>query len=85
MQHEGQFLVAHLDRFGGVHRLRLGLRHHHGDGLADMARLVRGQQQMRADEHRAAARPGELHVEFGLRQRIVRNGLELVGERNRRR
>ena len=79
MQHEWQFLVAHLHRFGGIRRLRLGFRHHHGDRLADMARSVRGQQQMRADENRAAARRGELHVEFGLRHRIVRNGLEIVG------
>ena len=79
MQHERQFLVTHLDRLGGVHRLRLGLGDHHGDRFADMARLVGGQQQMRADEHRAAAGRGELHVVFGLRQRIVRNGLEPIG------
>ena len=79
MQHEGQLLVLHLHRFGRVHRLRLGRGDHHGDGLADMARLVGGQQQMRADENRAAARRGKLHVVFGLRQRIVRNGFEVVG------
>ena len=79
MQHEGQLLVLHLHRFGRVHRLRLGRGDHHGDGLADVARLVRGQQQMRTDENRAAARRGKLHVVFGLRQRIVRNGFEVVG------
>ena len=79
MQHEGKFLVTDFHCFGRIHGLRLGLRHHEGDGLADMACLVRGQQQMRADEDRAAAGAGELHVEFGLRQRIVRNGFELVG------
>ena len=85
MQHERQHLVVDVDRLGGVERLRLGLGHHHGDGLADMARLVGRKQHVRADEHRAAPRRVQLHVEFGLRQRIVRDRTELVGERNRRR
>ena len=68
MQHERQFLVGHLHRFRRVHRLRFGFGHHHGDGLADMPRFVRRQQQMRPDENRAAAGRGKLHVEFGLRQ-----------------
>ncbi len=71
VQHERQFLVHDIDRLGGVERLRFGLRHHHGDGFADMARLVGGQQHMRADEDLAAAGPGELHVVARLRQRIV--------------
>ena len=79
MQHEGQFVVDDLQRFGRIERLRFGLRHHHGDGLADMARFVGGQQQMRADEDLAAAGPGELHVVARLRQRIVRDGAEAVG------
>ena len=78
MQHERQFLVGHLHRFRRVHRLRFGFGHHHGDGLADMARFVRRQQQMRTDENRAAAGRRKLHVELGLRQRIVRNWLEVV-------
>ena len=78
MQHERQFLVGHLHRFRRVHRLRFGFGHHHGDGLADMPRFVRRQQQMRTDEHRAAAGRRKLHVELGLRQRIVRNWLEVV-------
>src|SRR6266446_8995530 len=45
-----------------------------------MARPVGRQQHVRADEHGAAAGSVELHVVFGLRQRIVRNGLELIGE-----
>ena len=79
MQHERQFLVTHFDRLGGVHGLRLGLRHHHGDRFADMPRLVGRQQRIGPDEHRAAVGPGELHVEFGLRHRIVRDRPKLVG------
>ena len=85
MQHEGQFLVHDIERLRGIERLRLRLRHHHGDGFADMARLVGGQQHMRADEDFAAAGAGELHVVARLRQRIVRDGAEAVGQRNRRR
>ena len=79
MQHEGQFVVDDLERFGRIERLRAGFRHHHGDRFADVARLVGGQQQMRADEDLAAAGPGELHVVARLRQRIVRDGAEVVG------
>ena len=56
MQHEGQFVVSDRERLGGIERLRFGLRHHHGDGLADMAHFVGGKKQMRADENLAAAR-----------------------------
>ena len=79
MQHEGQFVVDYLQRFGRIERLRFGLRHHHGDGLADVAHFVGGQQQMRADEDLAAAGPGELHVVARLRQRIVPDRAEAVG------
>ena len=78
MEHEGQFVVDDLQRFRRIERLRFGVRHYHGDGLADMAHLVGGQQQMRADEDLAAAGPGELHVVARLRQRIVRDGAEVV-------
>ena len=44
-----------------------------------MAGLVGRQQQVRADEDLAAAGGVQLHVVFGLRQRIVRNGGEPVG------
>jgi hypothetical protein len=67
MQHERQFVVDDVERLGGIERLRFGLRHHHGDGFADMARLVGGQQHMRADEDFAAAGAGELHVVARLR------------------
>ena len=80
MQDERQFLIIHHDRLGGIERLGLGFRHHGGDRLADMACLVGGQQQVRADEHRAAARRMQLHVEFGFWQRIVRNGIEPGGQ-----
>ena len=79
MQHEGQFVVDDLDRLGRIERLRFGLRHHHGDRFADVARLVGRQQQMRADEDFAAAGSGELHVIARLRQRIVPDGAEAVG------
>jgi hypothetical protein len=79
MQHKGQFLVAHIDCFGGVQGPRLGFGHDHGDGFADMARFVRGQQNVRAGKNRAAAGGGELHVEFGLRNGIVRNGRKSIG------
>ena len=79
MQHEGQFVVDDGERLGGIERLRLGFRDHHGDGFADMARFVGGQQQMRADEDLAAAGRGELHVVARFRQRIVADGAEAVG------
>ena len=80
VQHMGQHLVVDLDRLGAIERLRQGLGHHHGDGLAHMTRLVGRQQEMRADEDGAAARRAELHVVFGLGQRIVRDGTEIVGQ-----
>ncbi len=80
VQDERQFLVVDHDRLGGIHRLRLGFGDDHGHRLADMARLVGRQQHVRTDEHRSAARGVQLHVEFGLRQRIVRDRVELVGE-----
>src|SRR5262249_34528370 len=76
----GQDFVIDHDRLCGVERLRHALRQHHGDRLADVAGLVRRQQQMRADEHRAAACGRKLHVVSGLRQRIRRDGAEAVGE-----
>jgi hypothetical protein len=79
LRHPGKFLIRDRHRLGRVERLRARFRHHHGDGFADVARLVGGQQRMRADEHAAAARARELQVGAGLRQRIVRNGLEAVG------
>ena len=76
---EGQDLVVDLQGLGGVLRLRLRLRHHHGDGLAHMAGAVGGQQHVRADEDIAsAAGRGELHVEFGLGQGIVGDGLQPI-------
>jgi len=80
MQDERQFLVAHLDRFGGIQGQRFGLRHHHGDRFADVPRLVGREQRIGPDEHRAAFGPGELHIEFGLRHRIVRDRREAVCE-----
>ena len=76
---EGKLLVFDLDRFRGIERLRPGLGHDHRDRLADMARLVGRERHVRADEDLAAAGAGELHVEFRLRHRRVRNGLEAVG------
>ena len=77
---ERQLFVVDLDRFGGVERLVLGFGDHHRHRLADMARLVGRQQHVRTDEHLAAARRVQLHVVAGLRQRIVRDRPELVGE-----
>ena len=79
VHHERQFFVAHDQRFGGVERLRFGCGNDHRHRLADVAHPVRRQQHMRAGEHVAAARPGELHVEFGLGHRIVRNGRQAIG------
>jgi hypothetical protein len=80
MKNERQFLVIDLDGFGGVERLCLGLRHDGDDRLAHMAYLVGRQQHVRTDEDRAAAGGMELHVVFGLRHRIVRNGVQPLGE-----
>ena len=77
---EGQFLVVDLDRFGGVHGPVLGVGDHHRDRLADVARLVGGQEHVRADEDGAAAGRVQLHVELGFRQRVVRNGGEFFRE-----
>ena len=80
VQHERQHLVVDVDRLGGVERLGLGLCHHHGDRLADMARLVRRKQHVRTDEQRAPLRRMQLHVEFCLRQRIMRDRMKPGGE-----
>ncbi len=80
MVDSGQQLVVDLDRFRGIERLRDGFGHDHRHRLADMARLVGRQQQVRADEDRPAAGTGELHVVSGLGQRIVRDGAEAVGQ-----
>ena len=74
----GQFLIVDCDRFGGVLRLRCGLRDHDHDRFADMAHLVRWQQHLRADKDRAAARTGQFHVIAGLRHRVVRDRREPV-------
>ena len=76
---EGQDLIIDLQGLGGVLGLGLRLRHHHGDGLAHMAGAVGGQQHVRADEDIAStARRCELHVEFGLGQGIVGDGLQSI-------
>jgi hypothetical protein len=62
----GQDLVVDRDGFRCVERLRHGLGHDHNHGLADMARLVAGQQRVRAEERRTAARRVQFHVVFGL-------------------
>ena len=43
IRHEGQELVVDLDSFRRVIGLRLRLRHHHGDGLANVPRFIRWQ------------------------------------------
>jgi hypothetical protein len=80
VEHPRQHLVVDLHRFSRVERLRHGLRHHHGHGLADMAGLVGRQEQVRSDEHRAAACGMQLHIVSGLGQRIVRDRAQSVGE-----
>ncbi len=80
MEDERQNLVVDLDGLGGIERLGLGLRHHHGDGLADMADLVGRQQHMRTEERLTRAGPMQLHVVFGLGQGIVGYWLEPVGK-----
>ena len=85
MDDEGQLFVVDRERLRRVECLEAGFRHHHGDGFADMARLVGGQQQMRADEDAAATGPGELHVVARLRQRVVRDRPEAVGQAIERR
>ncbi len=76
----GQRLILDCHRFGGVERLRAGFGNDHRDRFADVAHLVGRQQDMRADEDLAAAGPMQFHVVFRLRQRIVRDGAELVGK-----
>ena len=75
-----QHVVVDGDGLRGVERLRHRLGHHHRHRLADMAHLVGGQEEVRADEERPAARRLQLHVVFGLGQRIVRDGGKPVGE-----
>ena len=58
--------------------MRLG--HHHRHGLADMTDLVDGQEEVRADEDGTAGSRLQLHVVFGLGQRIMRDGCEAVTE-----
>ena len=77
---ERQFLVFDFDRLGGVHRLRTALGHHHRHRFADVAGLVGRQQHVRSDEHVSAAGCGELHVEFGLRHRCMRDRLYSIGQ-----
>ena len=75
-----QHVIVDVDRLGGIERPRQRLGHDHRHRLTDMARLVRGQQQVGTDEDLAAAGGVQLHVVFGLGQRIVRNGGKAVGE-----
>jgi len=75
-----QNIVVDVDALRRVERLRHRLGHHHRHRLAHMARLVGGQQQVRADEERPAAGGLQLHVVFGLGQRIVGDGGKPVGE-----
>ncbi len=79
---ERQHLVIDAHRFGRIPGLGLGLGNDHRHRLAHMARALAGEQLMRADEdvaRRAAARRGQLHVEFRRRHRIVRDRLEPIG------
>ena len=78
--HPRQRLIIDDNGFRGVERLRLALRHHHGDALADVAGLVGRQQMMRTDEDLGPAGPGQLEVGPGRGQRAVRNWRETVGE-----
>lgn len=71
---------GHPHGLGGVLRLGPRLGHDHGDGLAHVAGLVGGQQAVRAEEDRAAARRRQLQVVAVRRHRIVRDGAETVGE-----
>jgi len=77
---ERQLFVVHHDGLGGIERLRLGFGDHHRHRLADMTGPVGRQQRVRADEHGAAARRVQLHVELGLRHWIVRERRKLVGD-----
>jgi hypothetical protein len=77
---ERQFLVVDLDRLGGVERLVLGFGDHHRHRLTDMPRLVGRQQHVRTDEDLAAAGRVQLQVVASLRQRIVRDRAEIVGQ-----
>jgi hypothetical protein len=43
MQHEWQFLIAHDDRFGCVHRFDLGGGDDHRHGFTDVANAIRRQ------------------------------------------
>ncbi len=72
--------VIDFDALHGIERLRHALAHDHGDGLADMANALCGQQHVWADEDRTAAGSMQLHVVLGLRQWIVGNGRKPVGK-----
>ncbi len=79
MRHPRQLLVLHRHAIGCVRRPLARLRDHHRDRLPDVARLVGGQEPVRALEDRAAARRGELHVLARRGQGMVRYGLQAVG------
>ena len=66
-----QGLVVDEHRLGRVLRPGLRLRDDHGDRFAGIARLVSRQQRVIADENLGPARPVQLEVEAGLRQRTV--------------
>src|SRR5258707_12043253 len=75
-----QDVVGGARAFGRVGGLRRRWGQPDPHRIAHMARLVGGQEEVRADEERAAARGMQLHVVFGLGRRIVRNGAKPVGE-----
>jgi hypothetical protein len=76
---ERERLVIDLDRLCRIERLRDGSGHDHGHRLADMARLVPGQEPVRAEKHFAAVRRGQFHVVSGRRHRLMRNRVEPGG------
>ncbi len=80
LDHGGQHVVIDLDRFGAVFGRIHRLGDHHRDGFADEPRFVGRQWKMRRFERRLAAFVAQLGLRRMRRPRLVRNGLEPVGD-----
>ncbi len=79
VQDARQHFIGDFNRFRRIGRLVRSFRNHHCDSFTDVTRLVGREQDMRPEEDVAAAGSMQFHVVSSFRQRIVRDGAEIVG------
>ena len=79
--HRRQRCPIDLHRFGAVGGDRLGLGHHHGDGLADIAHGFRRQRRIRRPIDLETRRQAQLGIGAARPFRVVRHRPQPVGHR----